>query len=232
MISSMILRTNFSTVLFTLITCLLSSITTTNAMRRRGHQTQYEPSCLITNRSLIANAGLISDDDSHNDPQIYSRKNYGFIAYRDGNCFYLKIKTDIVRLENFRSLIEFITENPGITHLDASQTCITDDQLSDILDLCNDTLIDLNLDSCFNIRTPVIKCSKLLKLSLRKCFQITDQHLAVILTQCKNTLQVLDLSYCIGLVNAIIACPNLKLLNLTYCANLVEPTIICPVLKI
>lgn len=232
MILSMISRTNFSIIFFTVTTCLLSSVTNTNAMRRRGLKTQDESSCLITNRGLIADVGLISDDASHNDPRIYAKKNYGFIPYRDENCFCIKFNADIVRLENFRSLIEFITENPGVTHLDASQTCITDGQLSAILDLCGDTVIELNLDSCFNIRTPVIKCSKLIKLSMRKCFQIKDQYLAVILKQCKDTLQTLDLSYCIGLLSPIIDCPVLKALYLDHCTNLVKPTIICPDLKI
>lgn len=222
MILSMILRTNFSIIFFTVNICFLFSVATTNAMIRRRHKTQDE-SCLITDRSLIVNSGLISDADSHNASQTYAKKNYGFISFRHENGFYVKIKADIVREENFRSLLEFITGNSGITYLDASQTCINDYQLSAILALCCDTLIELNLDSCFNIRTPVIKCPKLIKLSLSKCFQITDQHLAVILTQCKNTLQTLDLSCCIGLFRPIIDCPVLKTLYTTECTNLVTP---------
>ena len=221
----MTLNTKFFVLGFTATVCLLFSATTTNAMRRRGHQPKPEGPVLIVVDKIEDLSNLQANSDKH------SR----FFSYHNDSVFYIKIENDdIICLENFKALIKFMTpkpgiaQKPGITHLDASRTCITDEQLSAILELCGDTLIELKLDSCFNVQTPVMKCPKLIKLSMSKCFQITDRCLAAILKQCESTLQELDLSYCIGLVDPKIDCPELKILNLTYCANLVKPTIICP----
>lgn len=215
-------KINFSIIFFTVTTCLLSSITNTNAMKRRGYAKEETPGLIVVDKI-----------EELSKMQEATGEHRRFFTSHNNTVFYIKIENDdIICLEYFKNLIDFISKSPQITHLDASKTCITDIQLSAILALCCNTLIELKLDSCFNIQTPVIECPNLIKFSLSRCFQIKDRHLAVILKQCKNTLQELDLSHCIGLVNPIIDCPALNKLNLTHCTNLVKPTIICPDLKI